>query len=60
MGVVGVNRDSVLGASLVISIVSLVLLFVGSWHFKTSLNSLQQQVEYDREALMELQNQVKV
>ena len=49
-----------LGASLVISIVGLVLLFVGSWHFKTSLNLLQQQVEYDRGALLELQDQVKV
>ena len=62
MGTVGVNRDSVfaIGVSLVLSVVSLVLLFGVTWHFNTSLNVLQQQVEYDRVALLELKNQVKV
>ena len=55
-----VNRDSVLGASLVLSVVSLVLLLVVTWHFQSSLNLLQQQVEYDRELLLELQDQQKV
>ena len=53
MGVV--NKDSVLGASLVLSVVSLVLLFGVTWYFETSLNLLQQQVEYDRELLLKLQ-----
>lgn len=48
-----VNKDSVLGASLVLSIVSLVLLFGVTWHFQTSLTLLQQQV-------LELQEQAKV
>ena len=56
----GVNRDSVLGASLVLSVVSFVLLLVVTWHFQSSLNLLQQQVEYDRELLLELQDQQKV
>ena len=42
----GVNRDGVLGASLVLSVISLVLLLVVTWHFQSSLNLLQQQVEY--------------
>ena len=53
MGVV--NKDSVLGASLVLSVVSLVLLFGVTWYFETSLSLLQQQVEYDRELLLKLQ-----
>ena len=60
MSATGVNRDSVLGASLVLSIVSLVLLLVVTWHFHSSLNLLQQQVEYDRELILELQDQQKV
>ena len=55
-----VNKDSVLGASLVLSVVSLVLLFGVTWYFQTSLNLLQQQVEYDRELLLKLQEQVNV
>ena len=43
------NKDSVLGASLVLSVVSLVLLFGVTWYLQTSLNLLQQQVENDRE-----------
>ena len=53
MGVV--NKDSVPGASLVLSIVSLVLLFGVTLYFEASLNLLQQQVEYDRELLLKLQ-----
>ena len=53
MGVV--NKDSVPGASLVLSIVSLLLLFGVTWYFEASLNLLQQQVEYDRELLLKLQ-----
>ena len=60
MSATGVNRDGVLGASLVLSIVSLVLLLVVTWHFQSSLNLLQQQVEYDRELILELQDQQKV
>ena len=47
------NKDSVLGASLVLSVVSLVLLFGVTWYFQTSLNLLQQQV-------LQLQDQVNV
>ena len=53
MGVV--NKDSVAGASLVLSIASLVLLFGVTWYFEASLNLLQQQVEYDRELLLKFQ-----
>ena len=60
MSSTGVNRDGVLGASLVLSVVNLVFLLVVTWHFQSSLNLLQQQVEYDRELLMELQDQQKV
>ena len=54
MGVV--NKDSgVPGASLVLSIVSLVLLFGVTWYFEASLDLLQQQVAYDRKLLLKLQ-----
>ena len=52
---VPVNKDSVPGVSLVLSIVSLVLLFGVTWYFEASLNRLQQQVEHDRELLLKLQ-----
>ena len=55
-----VNKDSVLGASLVLSVVSLVLLFGVTWYFQTSLNLLQKQAEYDRELLLKLQELVNV
>ena len=55
-----VNKDSVLGASLVLSVVSLVLLFGVTWYFQISLNLLQQQAEYDRELLLKLQELVNV
>ena len=55
-----VNKDSVLGASLVLSLVSLVLLFGVTWYFQSSLRLLQMQVENDRELLLELKSQVKV
>jgi len=54
------TKDSVLVASLVLSVVSLVLLFGVTWYFQSSLSLLQQQVEYDRELLVKLQEQVKV
>ena len=53
----GVNRDGALGASLVLSIVSLALLFGITWHFQSSLSLLQQQVEHNRQLLLELQDQ---
>ena len=42
--------------SLVLSVVSLVLLFGVTWYFQSSLDLLQQQVEYDREMLFKLQD----
>ena len=60
MSATGVNKDCVLGASLVLSFVSLVLLLVMTWHFQSSLNLLQQQVEYDKELLLQLQDQQQV
>ena len=54
------NKDVVLVVSLVLSVVSLVLLFGVTWHFQSSLDLLQQQVEYDRELLFKLQEQIKV
>ena len=45
-----INKDVVLVVSLVLSVVSLVLLFGVTWYFQSSLDLLQQQVEYDREA----------
>ena len=54
------NKDVALGASLVLSLVSLVLLFGVTWYFQSSLDLLQQQVEFDREQLLRLQEQVKV
>lgn len=50
-----VNKDSVLGASLVLSIVSLVLVFGVTCYFQTSLNLLKQQVEYDKELMLTFQ-----
>jgi len=54
------NKDVVLVISLVLSLVSLVLLFGVTWYFQSSLDQLQQQVEYDRELLLKLQEQVNV
>jgi len=54
------TKDTVLAASLLLSVVSLVLLFGVSWYFQSSLSLLQQQVEYDRELLLKLKNQIKV
>ena len=54
------NRDVVLVVSLVLSVVSLVLLFGVTWYFQSSLDLLQQQVEYDRELLFKLQEQINV
>ena len=54
------NKDVVLVVSLVLSLVSLVLLFGVTWYFQSSLDLLQQQVEYDRELLLTLQEQVNV
>jgi len=54
------NKDVVLVVSLALSLVSLVLLFGVIWYFQSSLDQLQQQVEYDRELLLKLQEQVNV
>ena len=55
-----INKDIVLVVSLVLSVVSLVLLFGVTWYFQSSLDLLQQQVEYDRELLVKLQEQINV
>lgn len=55
-----VNKDFVLAVSLVLSVVSLVLLFGTTWYFHSSLDLLQQQVEYDRELLFKLYKQINV
>ena len=55
-----INKDIVLVVSLVLSVVSLVLLFGVTWYFQSSLDLLQQQVEYDRELLFKLQEQISV
>jgi len=49
------EKGVVLGASLVLSAVSLVLLFNVTWYFQSSLSLLQQQVDNDRELLVKLQ-----
>ena len=54
------NKDVVLVVSLVLSLVSLVLLFGVTRYFQSSLDLLQQQVKYDRELLLKLQEQVNV
>ena len=54
------NKDIVLVVSLVLSVVSLVLLFGVTWYFQSSLDLLQQQVEYDRELLFMLHEQINV
>ena len=50
-----VNKDSVLGVSLVLSVVSLVTVLGVTWYFQASLNLLQQQVEYDNELMLKFQ-----
>ena len=55
-----INKDIVLVVSLVLSVVSLVLVFGVTWYFQSSLDQLQQQVEYDRELLFKLQEQINV
>ena len=55
-----INKDVVLVVSLVLSVVSIVLLFGVTWYFQSSLDLLQQQVEYDRELLFKLQEQINV
>jgi len=52
------NKDAAVVVSLVLSLVSLVLLFGVTWYFQSSLDLLQQQVEDDRELLLKLQKQV--
>ena len=54
------NKDVVLVVSLVLSLVSIVLLFGVIWYFQSSLDLLQQQVEHDRELLLKLQEKVEV
>ena len=53
-----INKDIVVVVSLILSVVSLVLLFGVTWYFQSSLDLLQQQVEYDRELLFKLQEQI--
>ena len=54
------NRDVTLGVSVVLSTVSLVLLLVVTCYFQTSLRTLEQQVELDKELLLQLQERVEV
>ena len=54
------NKDIVLAVSLVLSLISLVLLFGVTWYFQSSLDLLQQQVKDDRELLLKLQEQIHV
>ena len=54
------SKDGVLGTSLILSIIGLVLLIGVTWYFQSSLNSKQQQAEYDRELLLELQELLTV
>jgi len=54
------SRDSVLGASLVLSLISLALLFGVTLYFQSLLSLLQQQTEHDRELLMKMKEQVEV
>ena len=57
----GVNKDVVLVVSLVLSVVSIGLLFgVTYWYFQSSLDLPLQQVEYDRELLFKLQEQFNI
>ena len=55
-----INKDVVLVFSLVLSVVSLVLLFGVTWYFQSSLDLLQQEAEHDRELLFKLQEQINV
>jgi len=54
------SKDVVLGASLVLSLVSLVLLFGVTCYLQSSLDLLQQQVEDDRGLLLKLQEKIDV
>jgi len=54
------NKDVKLAISLVLSLATLILLFGVTWYFQSSLDLLQQQVEYDRGLLLKLQEQVNV
>ena len=57
MGTVSTNRDTILGAGLVLC---LLLIFGLFWYFQSSLNLLQEQGDHDRRLLSKLQDQVKV
>ena len=54
------DRDVTLGISVVLSIVSIVLLLVVTCYFQTALWTLEQNVELDKELLLQLEEQVKV
>ena len=56
----GVNRDGILGASLILSTVCLALLFGITWHLQSSINLLRQQVEHDRKLELQDQDIVKI
>ena len=54
------SKDIVLVVSLLLSVISLVLLFGVTWHFQSSLDLLQQEAEYDRKVLFKLQKLIEV
>ena len=59
MSAIGTDtKDVVMVVSLALSLVSLILLFGVTWHFESSLNHLEHQVDYDRELFMK-QNRVR-
>ena len=43
-----------------LSLVNLVLLFGVTWYFQSSLSLLQQQVEYDRQLLMKINDKNEI
>ena len=57
---VAANKDTLLAVSLVLSVISLGLLVVVTWYFQSSLDLLEQQVELDRELLLQLQKSIEV
>ena len=54
------TRDVGLVVSVVLSAVSIALVFGMTWYFQSSLNLLQQQVEHDREVVLSLREQLTV
>ena len=54
------TRDVGLVVGVVLSAVSIALVFGMTWYFQSSLNLLQQQVEHDREVVLSLREQLTV